>query len=210
MENSLKNYIIETYRKRAANYDFTANLYYLFGYREWAYRRMAVEALKLKPGDTVLELACGTGINFPLFQEYIGSTGRIIGVDLTDAMLEQAQKRVTKQGWDNVTLIQHDASTFQIPSQVNAIFSSFALSIFPATEKVLANIASSLPLNGRLVLLEIQIPTFWPSWIASAAVALMKPFAITDDWVVRRPWETIRNTIKGLLDNLKWMSVFSD
>ncbi|HKI55327.1 MAG TPA: class I SAM-dependent methyltransferase [Anaerolineales bacterium] len=203
MENSLKDYIIETYRKRAANYDFTANLYYLFGYREWAYRRMAVKALKLKPGDTVLELACGTGINFPLFQEYIGSTGRIIGVDLTDAMLEQAQKRVAKQGWDNVTLIQHDASTFQIPSQVNTIFSSFALSIFPDTEKVLANIASSLPLNGRLVLLELQIPTFWPSWIASAAVVLMKPFAITDDWVVRRPWETIRNTIKGLLDNVE-------
>jgi demethylmenaquinone methyltransferase/2-methoxy-6-polyprenyl-1,4-benzoquinol methylase len=203
MENSLKDYIIQTYRKRAANYDFTANLYYLFGYREWAYRRMAVKALKLKPGDTVLELACGTGINFPLFQEYIGSTGRIIGVDLTDAMLEQAQKRVAKQGWDNVTLIQHDASTFQISSQVNAIFSSFALSIFPDTEKVLANIASSLPLNGRLVLLELQIPTFWPSWIASAAVALMKPFAITDDWVVRRPWETIRNTINRLLDNVE-------
>jgi demethylmenaquinone methyltransferase/2-methoxy-6-polyprenyl-1,4-benzoquinol methylase len=203
MENSLKDYIIQTYRKRAANYDFTANLYYLFGYREWAYRRIAVEALKLKPGDTVLELACGTGINFPLFQDYIGSTGRIIGVDMTDAMLEQAQKRVAKQGWDNVTLIQHDASTFQIPSQVNAIFSSFALSIFPDTEKVLANIASSLHLNGRLVLLELQIPAFWPSWIASAAVALMKPFAITDDWVVRRPWETIRNTIKGLLDNVE-------
>lgn len=203
MENSLKDYIIQTYRKRAANYDFTANLYCLFGYREWAYRRMAVKALKLQPGDTVMELACGTGINFSLFQEYIGSTGKIIGVDLTDAMLEQAQKRVEKQRWDNVTLIQHDASTFQIPSQVNAIFSSFALSIFPDTEKVLVNIANSLPLNGRLVLLELQIPTFWPSWIASTAVALMKPFAITDDWVVRRPWETIRNTIKKLLDNVE-------
>ena len=203
MENSLKDYIIQTYRKRAANYDFTANLYYLFGYREWSYRQIAVKALNLQPGDTILELACGTGINFPLFQDYIGSTGRIIGVDLTDAMLEQAQKRVAKQGWDNVTLIQHDASTFQIPSQVNAIFSSFALSIFPDTEKVLANIASSLPLNGRLVLLELQIPTFWPSWIASAAVTLMKPFAITDDWVVRRPWETIRNTVNGLLDNVE-------
>lgn len=203
MENSLKEYIIETYRKRATNYDFTANLYYLFGYREWAYRQMAVKALKLKSGDTVLELACGTGINFPLFQEYIGSKGKIIGVDLTDAMLEQAQKRVIKEGWENVTLIQQDASTFQIPPHVNAMFSSFALSIFPDTEKVLVNIANSLPLNGRLVLLDLQIPTFWPSWIASAVVVLMKPFAITDDWVVRRPWKTIRSTIKKLLDNVE-------
>lgn len=59
---------------------------------------MAVRALKLQPGDTVLELACGTGINFSLFQQYIGPTGQIIGVDLTDAMLDQAQKRVARQG----------------------------------------------------------------------------------------------------------------
>lgn len=203
MDNSLQEYIIQTYRKRAANYDFTANLYYLFGYREWAYRKMAVEALKLQPGDTVLELACGTGINFPLFQRYIGPTGRIIGVDITDAMLEQAKKRVVSHGWKNVTLIQHDASTYQIPSKVSGVFSSFALSLFPDTERVLMNIANLLSANGHLVLLELQIPNFWPSWIASAAVALMKPFAVTNEWVARRPWETIRKTIKDAFDNIE-------
>jgi len=203
MNNPLQEYIIQTYRKRAANYDFTANLYYLFGYREWAYRQTAVKALKLKPGDTVLELACGTGINFPLFQRYIGSTGRIIGVDLTDAMLEQAKKRVANQGWKNVTLIQHDASTYQIPSNVNAVFSSYALSIFPDTKRVLTNIADSLAPEGRLTLIELQIPKFWPSWLASAALALMKPFAVTEDWVARRPWETICSTINEKLDNVQ-------
>jgi len=203
MNNSLQEYIIQTYRKRAANYDFTANLYYLFGYREWAYRRMAVKALKLLPGDTVLELACGTGINFPLFQKYIGPTGRIIGVDITDAMLEQARKRVANQWWKNVTLIQHDASTYQIPSNVNAVFSSYALSIFPDTKRVLTNIASSLAPSGRLTLIELQIPKFWHPWLASAAVALMKPFAVTENWVSRRPWETIRNTINERFNNVE-------
>jgi len=203
MSNSLQEYIIQTYRKRAANYDFTANLYYLFGYREWVYRRLAVDALKLKPGDTVLELACGTGINFPLFQRYIGPTGRIIGVDLTDAMLKQAKKRVAGQGWENVTLIQHDASTYQIPFQVNDVFSSFALSLFPDTKQVLENIANSLAPNGHLTLIELQIPKFWHPWMASAAVALMKPFAVTEDWVARRPWETIRSTINEKLDNVE-------
>ena len=203
MENSLEEYIIQTYRKRAANYDFTANLYYLFGYREWAYRQRAVKALKLQPGDTVLELACGTGLNFSLFQHYIGPTGQIIGVDFTDAMLEQARKRVANQGWKNVTLIQHDASTFQIPPQAKAVFSSFAFSIFPDTEQVLTRIANSFAPGGRLVLLELQVPTSWPSWLASAVVALMRPFAIKDEWVIRRPWETIRKTIKALLDNVE-------
>jgi len=203
MNNSLQKYIIQIYRKRAANYDFTANLYYLFGYREWAYRRTAVKALKLQSGDTVLELACGTGINFPLFQRYIGSEGQIIGVDLTDAMLEQAKKRVANQGWQNVTLIQHDASTYQIPSNVNAVFSSFAFSLFPDTKQVLKNIANSLVPGGRLTLLELQVPKFWPSWIASAAVALMRPFAVTEEWVARRPWETIRGTINEWFDNVE-------
>jgi len=203
MNNSLQEYIIQTYRKRAANYDLTANLYYLFGYREWAYRKMAVQALKLRPGDTVLELACGTGINFPLFQRYIGPTGRIIGVDITDAMLEQADKRVADQGWKNVALVQHDASTYQIPSDVKAVFSSYALSIFPDTRRVLTNIANSLDPEGRLTLIELQIPKFWHRWLASAAVALMKPFAVTEDWVARRPWETIRSTINQKFDNVK-------
>lgn len=208
MNNSLQEYIIQTYRRRAANYDFTANLYYLLGYREWAYRRTAVEALKLQPGDTVLELACGTGINFPLFQHYIGASGQIIGVDITDAMLEQAKKRVADHGWKNVTLIQYDASTYQIPTRVNAVFSSYALSLFPDTKRVLLNIANSLAPSGRLALLELQIPKFWHPWLASAAVALMKPFAVTDDWVARRPWETIRSTIEGMLDNVEVIERF--
>lgn len=203
MNHSLQEYIIQTYRKRAANYDFTANLYYLFGYHEWAYRREAVKALKLQPGDTVLELACGTGINFPIFQRYIGPTGKIIGVDITDAMLKQAEKRVASHGWKNVVLIQHDASTFQIPPQVNAIYSSFALSLFPDTEQVLMNIANSLVPGSRLALLELQIPKFWPSWIASTAVALMRPFAVTEEWVGRQPWETIRNTTREVFDNVE-------
>jgi len=203
MNNSLQEYIIRTYRKRAARYDFTANLYYLFGYREWAYRQTAVKLLKLQPGDTVLELACGTGINFPLFQRYIGSTGQIIGVDITDAMLEQAKKRVASQRWKNVTLMQHDASTYQIPPKVNAVFSSFALSLFPDTKRVLKNIANSLIPGGHLVVIELQIPKFWPSWLASAAVTLMRPFAVTEEWVARRPWETICATINEELGNVE-------
>ncbi|MET3948328.1 ubiquinone/menaquinone biosynthesis C-methylase UbiE [Arthrobacter sp. UYCu512] len=203
MENSRITSIIRTYRKRAARYDFTANLYYLFGYREWKYRRLAVEPLDLQPGDKVLELGCGTGLNFSFFQQYIGAAGQIIGVDITDAMLQQAQKRVTDHKWTNVTLIQHDAATFQSPTEANAGFSSYALSIFPETEQALRNIVNSLAPGGRLVLLELQIPTSWPSLVASAAVALMKPYAVTDEWALGRPWELIRKTAEEVLTNVE-------
>lgn len=202
MDDSHNEQIIRIYQKRATNYDITANLYYLFGYREWAYRRMAVEALKLKPGDTVLDLACGTGINFPLYQQYIGQTGRIIGVDLTPAMLVQAQKRVKNNDWQNVTLVHHDAATYRSPSPVNAIISTYAFSILPNIEPVIHNVYSMLHNFGHYVLLELQIPPYWPTWLTSMAVSLMKPFALTDEWVNQRPWTLIMRTVNKLFNNV--------
>ena len=64
--------IQELYTKRAPRYDLSANLYYLIGFRENAYRKKAVDALQLNPGETVVELGCGTGLNFRYLQDAIG------------------------------------------------------------------------------------------------------------------------------------------
>jgi demethylmenaquinone methyltransferase/2-methoxy-6-polyprenyl-1,4-benzoquinol methylase len=199
MDAKLQQHIIRTYRKRAERYDFTANLYYLFGYREWAYRHSAVKALQLEPGDTVVEIACGTGLNFSLYQEAIGSQGKIIGVDLTDAMLDKARQRIDQHGWTNVTLVHSDALDYDFPSQVDGIISTYALSLIPGLEQVLQNGVNALAVGGRLALLELQIPDYWPSWMASIGVAVMKPFAVKQEWVARRPWETIKSTMNALL-----------
>ena len=53
--------LIETYRKRARHYDITSQLYFL----QWAHRRRAIQELRLRRGDSVVEIACGTGLNFP-------------------------------------------------------------------------------------------------------------------------------------------------
>jgi ubiquinone/menaquinone biosynthesis C-methylase UbiE len=71
--------MISIYRKRAKRYDWTNLLLYLIGFRHWAYRKHAVEALGLQKGDTVVDLGCGTGLNFSLLQEQIGPQGKIIG-----------------------------------------------------------------------------------------------------------------------------------
>ena len=51
-----KNDLVALYRRRARNYDLTANVYYLIGYREWAYRKRAVAALQLGLGDDLSPL----------------------------------------------------------------------------------------------------------------------------------------------------------
>ena len=78
-----KEQLRSIYSKRAKHYDLTANLYYLLGFREFALRKAAIEALNLNAGDTVVELGCGTGLNFSILQKRICTTGKIIGVDLT-------------------------------------------------------------------------------------------------------------------------------
>jgi demethylmenaquinone methyltransferase/2-methoxy-6-polyprenyl-1,4-benzoquinol methylase len=202
MDRDIRQEIIEIYRARAKNYDFTANLYYLIGYPEWAHRRKAVDALALEPGDTVVEIGCGTGLNFGLLQEAVGPTGKIIGVDLTDAMLEKARKRVSEKGGENVELVHSDALQYTFSPGVDGILSTFALSLVPECGQVIGNGAQALASGGRWVVLDLKIPEGWPKWLVSLLVPIVRPFAVTDEWLARRPWETIHNAIDSCLSDV--------
>ena len=140
--------VLGVYRKRARRYDLTANVYYLLGFREWAYRKRAIAALGLRPGDTVVEIGCGTGLNFGLLEERIGPQGRLIGVDLTDAMLSRARERVRDKGWRNVELVECPAASFRFPPGIDGILSTFALTLEPEYDQVIERGAEALEPGG--------------------------------------------------------------
>ena len=142
--DSTREHLIETYRKKAKHYDITTRLYPVPGYPQRAQRLRAVQALGLRAGDSVIDIACGTGLNFPLIEEVIGPDGRIVGVDLTDAMLARAQERIETNGWSNVSLVQADAVDFDFPAEVDAILSTYALSQVPECAEVIAHGAAAL------------------------------------------------------------------
>ena len=73
------------------------------------YRRVAVQALRLRPGLTVLDIGCGTGLNFELILNGIGTQGTLIGIDFSTKMLDRAREKVDRQSWGNVHLLQRDA-----------------------------------------------------------------------------------------------------
>jgi hypothetical protein len=79
-------------------------------------RRRAIERLRLANGDIVVEVACGTGINFPLIEERIGPSGRLIGLDLSPEMLAQARTRVDRDDWRNVTLVEAGVERARLPA----------------------------------------------------------------------------------------------
>lgn len=188
-----KSEIQQIYRKRSRWYDFTANLYYLIGFREWAYRKKAVAALNLQPGDVVVEIGCGTGLNFSLLQRAVGDTGRIIGVDLTDAMLDSARQRVERIGWSNVELIRCDAAEYRFPAGINGILSTFALTLSPDYDEVIRQGAEALAPGGRFVVADLKLPTGWSRVFLPVLMPFFRPFGVTKDLAERRPWESLQH-----------------
>jgi ubiquinone/menaquinone biosynthesis C-methylase UbiE len=206
--HSTREHLIETYRKKAKHYDITSRFYPVPGYPQRAQRLRAVQALGLRPGDSVVEIACGTGLNFSLIEQVIGPDGRIIGVDLTDAMLAQAQHRIETHDWSNISLVQADAAEFDFPTEVDAILSTYALSHVPECGEVIAHGAAALSRGGRWVVLDLKIPDRAPRWPAQLGVALARRFGSIDEWIARRPWEAIRVAMQDTMADLSWTELF--
>jgi demethylmenaquinone methyltransferase/2-methoxy-6-polyprenyl-1,4-benzoquinol methylase len=202
--DSTREHLIETYRKKAKHYDITSRFYPAPGYPQRAQRLKAVQALGLSPGDSVVEIACGTGLNFSLIEQLIGPEGRIVGVDLTDAMLAQAQHRIETNGWSNISLVQADAAEFDFPTEVDAILSTYALSHVPECGEVIARGAAALSSGGRWVVLDLKAPGNAPRWLAQFGIALARRFGSIDEWIARRPWEAVRAAMQETLADPSW------
>jgi demethylmenaquinone methyltransferase/2-methoxy-6-polyprenyl-1,4-benzoquinol methylase len=202
--DSARQYLIDVYRKKAKHYDVTSRLYPVPGYPQRTQRLRAVRALGLRAGDTVIDMACGTGLNFPLLQQVVGPGGRIVGVDLTDAMLARAQDRIRANGWSNVSLVQADAVSFDFPAGVDAILSTYAMTQVPECAEVIAHGTAALSAGGRWAVLDLKVPGSTPGWLAQLGAATVRPFASIDQWIMRRPWEAIRTAMQAELADFTW------
>ena len=187
------------YRKRARSYDLSLWFFRLAGFHMDWYRRLTVDALSLKAGDTVVDLGCGTGLNFPYLEAAVGKEGRIIGVDLTDAMLIQAQKRVNVAGWQNVDLIQTDLAEYSFPNGIAGILSTFAITLVPEYDGVICRGAEALEPNGHLAVFDFKEPDNWPEWLVRFAAWLNKPYGVSLDLADRHPWEAVKENFQEVI-----------
>ena len=178
------------YRRTAPFYDLALLAYRLIGVRRR--RREAVRALQLQSGDTVVDMGCGTGLNFDLLHEAVGPAGRIVGVDLSGAMLQQAHRRVRRAGWRNVRLVEADLATYEFPSETKGALATFALEMVPEYHDIVRCVADRLAPGGRLALFGLKVPEHWPEWLLRLAVWLNKPFGASRDYAALRPWESVR------------------
>ncbi len=180
------------YRKRAKTYDRSG----IGALESW--RTEAVHLLNLKRGDVIVDIGCGTGLNFALLQEAVGPEGKIIGVDLTDAVLEQARQRTIDHGWNNVELAQSDAVQYKFPKQVDGVISTFALTFIPHSARVIQNGCKALPPGGMWVVLDMAWPSGLPLWWRHVLFFLPR-YGITADVIQHRPWQIVCQSMEEQL-----------
>jgi ubiquinone/menaquinone biosynthesis C-methylase UbiE len=136
------------YGRWARYYDWLATAP---GVQSW--RARSVDALALDPGDTVVEMGCGTGANFPHLRERVGPEGCVVGVDLTAGMLRRARERVDREGWANVHLVQGDATDPPIEGPVDAVLATFVVGMFADPRPAVEHWVDLLAPGGRIALL---------------------------------------------------------
>lgn len=183
--------IIAAYRKYSKDYDLAVKLYRLLGLKIGKYRKMTIESLELSKGDEVVELGCGTGLNFELVLDKIGSDGKLIGVDITDMMLEQAKKRIQQRSWTNVELIQCDISKYEFPKNLDGIFSTGAIQYSPQYDQIIKKGYDALKPGKHFVVFDFKMPKGFTKIFAPVLILFTKAFEANQEYLKRHAWESI-------------------
>ncbi|WP_256684673.1 class I SAM-dependent methyltransferase [Halococcus qingdaonensis] len=118
-----------------------------------SWRERAVESLELSPGDTVVEMGCGTGANLPYLREAVGPSGTVVGVDFTRGMLDRARRHVAAAGWTNVHLVRGDATAPPI-ERADAVLASFVVGMLADPAAVVEDWLALVRSGGRVALLD--------------------------------------------------------
>jgi len=158
--------------------------------RETTLRRKAVNSILLRPGDTVLDLACGNGANLAWLQERIGPGGRLWAFDYNRHMLAVARQRAAAWGWKNVLYIRGDVARLCLRKEsLDGAVCSLALSVIPDHRAAIEGVHNALKPGKRFVVLDAHL--FEGAW------SLLNPILVP---IGERftGWDTEKDLIGGL------------
>lgn len=159
-------------------------------------RTRAIDQLALHAGDCVLDIGCGTGLNFGPLRQRIGPTGQIVGVDASDSMLTQARRKF--QPWENVALLHGDAGQLDdlvAPWTFDAVIVTYALSIIPDWRSAWAGARRHTRVGGRIAVVDLDLPKGLGRLLEPAARFACLAGGVDLD---RRPWMLVEDELEDV------------
>jgi phosphatidylethanolamine/phosphatidyl-N-methylethanolamine N-methyltransferase len=160
------DFVAAVYDKLAKVYDFT------FGPTLHPGRLRAIERMDIQPGERVLEVGVGTGINLSLYPKNCSVTG----IDFNESMLEIARERAERKDIRNVRLLQMDAADLKFPDNAfDIVYAPYLISVVPDPVRVAGEMRRVCRPGGRVILLNHFLS---PNLFLSRVERLISPFTI--------------------------------
>lgn len=161
MDSNSKSHVHGVFERIAPRYDFMNDLISFRRHKAW--RKFTMKKMNVMPGQTALDLCCGT-CDWTIALAEASATGKVIGLDFSQNMLDIGAVKVEKLGLNNqISLVQGNAMS--LPFEDNSfdyVTIGFGLRNVPDYLQVLQEMRRVVKPGGKVVCLEVSKPTWQP------------------------------------------------
>ena len=145
----------------------------------------------LRPGEAVVDLGSGAGMDSFLAARQVGEKGRVIGIDMTDDMLEKARENARKAGFDNVEFRKGIIEQLPVEDEsVDVVLSNCVINLSPEKHRVFAEVYRVLKPGGRMMVSDVVLEQALPEkvlWSVDAYIGCVGGASLREEYL-----ETIR------------------